>query len=244
MKTVTVIHNEQYRDKLMNLSPEPTISRTSLSKTSLNPTEVRKPDGSKELRFPNGNVKYISADGKYSKFMYYNGDVKENFYSEGRIKYFYAETKTYHTTHADGLEVLEFPDGQVEKRYKDGSSEIRLPNGSVRYFDPKNEHVREEWRFPDGAALTVSASGEQRIVFSNGQVEVHAKDHKRREFPDGTVKLVYNDGTSETRYASGRVRIKDKHGNLIMDSAPGWSSNQLVHYYLRAKVDIWMKCLV
>lgn len=221
MKTVTVIHNEQYRDKLMNLSPEPTISRTSLSKTSLNPTEVRKPDGSKELRFPNGNVKYISADGKYSKFMYYNGDVKENFYSEGRIKYFYAETKTYHTTHADGLEVLEFPDGQVEKRYKDGSSEIRLPNGSVRYFDPKNEHVREEWRFPDGAALTVSASGEQRIVFSNGQVEVHAKDHKRREFPDGTVKLVYNDGTSETRYASGRVRIKDKHGNLIMDSAPG-----------------------
>ncbi|KAF9406617.1 hypothetical protein HW555_013074 [Spodoptera exigua] len=214
MKSVTVIHNEQYRDKLMNLSPEPSISKTNLSKTSLNPTEVRKPDGSKELRFPNGNIKYISADGKYSKFVYYNGDVKENFYNEGRIKYFYAETKTYHTTHADGLEVLEFPDGQVEKRYKDGSSEIRLPNGSVRYFDPKNEHVREEWRFPDGAALTVSASGEQRIVFSNGQVE-------RREFPDGTVKLVYSDGTSETRYASGRVRIKDKHGNLIMDSAPG-----------------------
>ncbi|KAH9637551.1 hypothetical protein HF086_010196 [Spodoptera exigua] len=178
MKSVTVIHNERYRDKLMNLSPEPSISKTNLSKTSLNPTEVRKPDGSKELRFPNGNMKYISADGKYSKFVYYNGDVKENFYNEGRIKYFYAETKTYHTTHADGLEVLEFPD--------------------VRYFDPKNEHVREEWRFPDGAALTVSASGEQRIVFSNGQVE-------RREFPDGTVKLVYSDGTSETRYASGRA---------------------------------------
>ncbi|XP_026740811.1 centromere protein J [Trichoplusia ni] len=221
LKSLTVIHNEQYRDKLMSLSPEPSVSKTSFTKTSLNPTEYRKPDGSRELRFPNGNVKIISADGKYSKFVYYNGDVKENFYSEGRIKYYYAETKTFHTTHADGLEVLEFPDGQVEKRYKDGSSEIRLPNGSVRYFDPKNEHVREEWRFPDGAALTVAASGEQRIVFSNGQIEVHAKDHKRREFPDGTVKLVYNDGTSETRYSSGRVRIKDKHGNLIMDSASG-----------------------
>ncbi|KAJ8711270.1 hypothetical protein PYW07_008512 [Mythimna separata] len=221
LKSVTVIHNEQYRDKLMTLSPEPSVSKTNFSRTTLNPTEVKKSDGSRELRFPNGNVKYISSDGKYSKFVYYNGDVKENFYSEGRIKYFYAETKMYHTTHADGLEVLEFPDGQIEKRYKDGSSEIRLPNGSVRYFDPKNEHVREEWRFPDGAALTVSASGEQRIVFSNGQVEVHAKDHKRREFPDGTVKLVYNDGTSETRYASGRVRMKDKHGNLIMDSSPG-----------------------
>ncbi|CAB3246156.1 unnamed protein product [Arctia plantaginis] len=221
LRSATVIHNSQYGNAQMAVSPEPIVSRTSLTKTTMNPTEYKKSDGSTELRFPNGNVKYISADGKHSKFMYYNGDVKENFYNEGRIKYFYAETKTYHTTHADGLEVLEFPDGQVEKRYKDGSSEIRLPNGSIRYFDPKNEHVREEWRFPDGAALTVSANGERRIVFSNGQIEVHAKDHKRREFPDGTVKLVYNDGTSETRYASGRVRIKDKHGSLIMDSAPG-----------------------
>ncbi|CAH2093914.1 unnamed protein product [Euphydryas editha] len=218
-KSGTVI-NKVYCDRLIP-SPEPTSSKTSLSKTNLNPIEIKKPDGTRELRFPNGNVKIISADGKYSKFVYYNGDIKENFYNEGRIKYFYAETKTFHTTHPDGLEVLEFPDGQVEKRYKDGSSEIKLPNGSIRYYDPKNEHVREEWRFPDGASLTVSANGEQRIVFANGQVEVHTKDHKRREFPDGSIKLVYNDGTAETRYASGRVRIKDKHGNLIMDSAPG-----------------------
>ncbi|XP_047999573.1 centromere protein J-like [Leguminivora glycinivorella] len=192
----TVI-NREYLD---NRTLEPP-SKSSITKTDLTPTEIRKPDGSKELRFPNGNVKHLSADGKYSKFVYYNGDVKENFYNEGRIKYYYAETKTYHTTHPDGLEVLEFPDGQVEKRYKDGSSEIRLPNGTVRYYDPKNPHVREEWRFPDGATLTASASGERRVVFPNGQVEVHTKDHKRREFPDGTVKLVYNDGTAETRYA-------------------------------------------
>ncbi|CAH2263590.1 jg10906 [Pararge aegeria aegeria] len=214
----TVINKEILSDARMIPSPEPT-SKASSTRTNLNPIEIRKPDGTKELKFPNGNIKSISADGKYSKFIYYNGDIKENFYNEGRIKYYYAETKTFHTTHPDGLEVLEFPDGQVEKRYKDGSSEIRLPNGSMRYFDPKNDHIREEWRFPDGAALTVSASGEQRIVFPNGQIEVHAKDHKRREFPDGTIKLVYNDGTSETRYASGRVRIKDKHGNLILDSS-------------------------
>ncbi|KAL4712338.1 hypothetical protein ACJJTC_001499 [Scirpophaga incertulas] len=217
-KTATVINRDYLRDTL-SLSPEPTSSTSSIIKTNLKPTEIKKPDGSKELRFPNGNMKFISADGTYSKFVYYNGDIKENFYSEGRIKYFYEETKTYHTTYADGLEVLEFPDGQVEKRYKDGSTEIRLPNGSIRYFDPKNEHIREEWRFPDGTTLTVSAIGEQRITFTNGQVEVHAEDHKRREFPDGTVKLMYNDGTSETRYASGRIRIKDKHGNLIMDSS-------------------------
>ncbi|XP_061722181.1 centromere protein J [Cydia pomonella] len=215
---IPTVINREYLDN--RSFPAPPLSKSSITKTELTPTEIRKSDGSKELRFPNGNVKYLSADGKYSKFVYYNGDVKENFYNEGRIKYYYAETKTLHTTHPDGLEVLEFPDGQVEKRYKDGSSEIRLPNGTVRYFDPKNPHVREEWRFPDGATLTASASGERRVLFPNGQVEVHTKDHKRREFPDGTVKLVYNDGTAETRYASGRVRIKDKHGNLIMDSVP------------------------
>lgn len=110
LRSATVILNNQYSDKSLAVSPEPTMSKTSLTKTNLNPTEMRHPDGSRELRFPNGNVKYISADGKYSKFVYYNGDVKENFYNEGRIKYFYAETKTYHTTHADGLEVLEFPE--------------------------------------------------------------------------------------------------------------------------------------
>lgn len=103
----TVINRDQY-DNRLSVSPEPAVSKSSLTKTVLKPTELRKPDGSRELKFPNGNIKYLSADGKYSKFVYYNGDVKENFYNEGRIKYYYAETKTYHTTHPDGLEVLEF----------------------------------------------------------------------------------------------------------------------------------------
>lgn len=41
---------------------------------------------------------------------------------------------------------------------------------------------------------------------------------QRREYPDGTVKLIYADGTQETRYSSGRKRLKDKDGNLLMDS--------------------------
>lgn len=107
-RSCTII--DQFQDPRIIVTPEPCTSKSSLTKTNLNPTEISKPDGSKELRFPNGNVKLISADGKYSKFVYYNGDVKENFYNEGRIKYFYAEIKTFHTTHADGLEVLEFPE--------------------------------------------------------------------------------------------------------------------------------------
>lgn len=110
LRSGTVIHNDAYRDELMSVSSEPSNSKTSLTKTSMNPTEIRKFDGSRELRFPNGNLKHISADGKYTKFVYYNGDIKENFLTDGKIKYYYAETKTFHTTHADGLEVLEFPE--------------------------------------------------------------------------------------------------------------------------------------
>ena len=41
---------------------------------------------------------------------------------------------------------------------------------------------------------------------------------QKREYPDGTVKIVYEDGRQETRYSSGRIRKKDTHGNLIFDS--------------------------
>lgn len=41
---------------------------------------------------------------------------------------------------------------------------------------------------------------------------------QKREYPDGTIKIVFADGTQETRYATGRVRLKDKLGNLLMDS--------------------------
>ena len=47
---------------------------------------------------------------------------------------------------------------------------------------------------------------------------------QRREYPDGTVKTLFNDGRQETRYANGRTRVKDKDGNLVHDSAGGGGS--------------------
>jgi hypothetical protein len=41
---------------------------------------------------------------------------------------------------------------------------------------------------------------------------------QRREYPDGTMKTIYVDGTQETRYSNGRRRLKDKDGNLLMDT--------------------------
>ena len=48
---------------------------------------------------------------------------------------------------------------------------------------------------------------------------------QRREYPDGTVKTLFNDGRQETRYANGRTRVKDKDGNLVHDSAGGGSAS-------------------
>ena len=47
---------------------------------------------------------------------------------------------------------------------------------------------------------------------------------QRREYPDGTVKTLFNDGRQETRYANGRTRVKDKDGNLVHDSASSGSN--------------------
>lgn len=41
---------------------------------------------------------------------------------------------------------------------------------------------------------------------------------QKREYPDGTVKIMYIDGLQETRYSNGRIRLKNKDGVLISDS--------------------------
>ena len=60
--------------------------------------------------------------------------------------------------------------------------------------------------------------GRKVINFPNGQKEIHEKDRKSRTYPDGTVKTVFEDGTQETNYASGRRRVKDKDGNVLLDT--------------------------
>ncbi|KAI8129076.1 hypothetical protein FF38_04604 [Lucilia cuprina] len=180
--------------------------------------EIVNADGSKDIWYPNGNLKKISADGMIIRMLYYNKDIKETNINEGTVKYYYAETNTWHTTYLDGLEILEFPNGQVEHRHKSGVIEVHYPNNSVKIMNPKDEHKQEEWRFADGTHLVQMRNGDKILSLPNGQKEIHNKLHKRREYPDGTVKIVYPDGSTETRYSNGRVRLKDKDGKLVMDT--------------------------
>lgn len=71
--------------------------------------EIQNDDGSKDVWYPNGNLKKISADSMNIRMLYFNKDIKETNIHEGTVKYYYADTNTWHTTYLDGLEILEFP---------------------------------------------------------------------------------------------------------------------------------------
>ncbi|KAG3290564.1 TCP10-containing, partial [Ictidomys tridecemlineatus] len=169
-------------------------------------------DGRTIVTFPNGTKKEISADRKTITTRFYNGDVKK-VKPDQTVIYYYAEAQTTHTTYPNGVEVVQFPNKQTEKFHPDGSKETVFPDGTVTQL----KGGREEIVFPDGTVVIVKRNGDKTILFSNGQKEIHTAQFKRREFPDGTVKTVYCNGCQETKYATGRVKVKDETGSVILD---------------------------
>ncbi|XP_054243115.1 centromere protein J [Indicator indicator] len=185
--------------------------------------ETAYPDGKVEkvlrngchlIFFPNGTCKKVGSDGKTTTITFFNGDVKQMM-PDGTVIYYYADAKTTHTTYLDGLEVLQFSNGQIEKHYPDGKKEITFPDQTIKnlFTDGQEESI-----LPDGTIVRIQRDGSKSIEFSNGQRELHTSQFKRREYPDGTVKTVYTNGQQETKYVSGRIRVKDKDGNVIMDT--------------------------
>ncbi|KAK7070949.1 hypothetical protein SK128_004432 [Halocaridina rubra] len=173
-------------------------------KLNIESTELSKDDGSREIIYSNGNKKLIYPDGSLIIF-YYNGDRKE-VYSD-RMVYVYGTDSTRHTTYTDGKEILEFPNGQKEVRYEDGSSEITFTDNTKKTLMPDGTEICV---IKDGTVIRTNSNGIKVFEFVSGQKEVHTPEEKRREYPDGTVKILYRDGRTETRYKKGRVRIKDK----------------------------------
>ncbi|XP_042245649.1 uncharacterized protein si:ch211-140l13.3 isoform X4 [Thunnus maccoyii] len=157
------------------------------------------------MTFGNGTRKVISADRKTKTVTFLNGDIK-HILEDGKTVYYYAASETTQTIYPSGLEVLHFPNKQIEKRHPEGKREILFPDQTIKYLEPDGN---EKTIFPDGTIVLLSPSGEKIVDFPSGQREIHTSQYKRREFPDGTVKTVYPDGRQETKYASGRVRVKE-----------------------------------
>ena len=201
------------KNKAVNFADSSSLEQPYRTQSSDGKVEVVQDDGSRLITFPNGTQKHISADGSSISVQFFNGDQK-HIKSDGSVVYFYAETKTTHTTYPDKLQVLQFSSGQTEKHRPDGTKEITFPDKTVKLISPNGE---EESTFPDGTVQRVCSNGDRIIHFTNGRREFHTSQHKRREYPDGTVKILYPDGSQETRYASGRVRVKDKDGTVVVD---------------------------
>jgi len=93
-----------------NLSPASYASSHRLQTAGINTKETKQiqfSDGHIEYWYPNGNVKKIFPEQGITKMIYYNGDVRETD-KDGRMKYFYATTCTWHITTPDGVDILEF----------------------------------------------------------------------------------------------------------------------------------------
>ncbi|KAI4565270.1 hypothetical protein MJT46_009613 [Ovis ammon polii x Ovis aries] len=176
-------------------------------------------NGCHVVLFPNGTRKEVSADGETVTVTFFNGDIKQVM-PDGRVIYYYAATQTAHTTFPEGLEVLHFSNGQIEKHFPDGRKEITFPDQTIKnlFADGQEESI-----FPDGTVVRVQRDGNKIIEFNNGQRELHTAQFKRREYPDGTVKTVYTNGHQETKYTSGRVRMKDKD---VLNSSTRKEKNQ------------------
>uniref|UniRef100_A0A2C9JNJ7 Centromere protein J C-terminal domain-containing protein n=1 Tax=Biomphalaria glabrata TaxID=6526 RepID=A0A2C9JNJ7_BIOGL len=169
--------------------------------------------GAKEIHFPNGTVKEISADGQTIICRLANGDIRQIF-PDHRVVYIFAEAEILQTTYSDGLETFEFKNGQTEKRYPDGTVEIIFPSKDVKYLFPDGG---QEVILTNGTVMQYNTKGERTVEYPSGDREIHTAEFQRREFPDGIIKTVYADGRHETRFPNGRVRLRDKSGTVIMD---------------------------
>jgi centromere protein J len=140
-------------------------------------------DGRQEVLFPNGVRKAIYVN-KYAETFYTNGDVKQEF-TDGHVVYFYASAGTVHTVWPDGLQVICFNDGQIEKHYQDGSKKITFADGSVKRITAEGE---EEMTYVDGVVRCVDCTGCTTVLYPGGHKDVSYDGHVVRYFVDGRSK--------------------------------------------------------
>lgn len=105
----------------------------------------------------------------------------------------------------------------MERRERDGSVKVVLPGGKGKVNGQESTFLNG--LPPNEISVEKLPNGDSIILLPNGERELHTKDYMKKEFLDGTVKFIFQDGSQETRYPSGRIRVKDAQGNLIRDTA-------------------------
>lgn len=190
----------------------------------------REPDGTRKIKYlATGTMKIVETSGVMT-IKFQNGDVKtifpEGFDSEHRKDvYYYFDSKTTETNFyktSKKSHIVQFQDGQIEHHFKNSDKKIFYPDNSTSFIT--NNGLTELTENPNGIKVYTKFTDqnqnvilEKKLIFPDGTIEEHNKDFRRRTFPDGTVKTIFEDGHQETRYKNGRLRIKDKNKNVIID---------------------------
>ena len=203
------LHQTKYSDGASKPHANSTAMPSFVDKLS----EKLLPDNSTEITYFNNTRKVISPNGKLVTLYLSNGDIKTN--TADKTVYFYAENSTKYTKFKNGEEVFEYSTGQRETNRPDGSKEIIFPDGNKVHIFPDGS---EKVTCKDGTIQKKSADASTTIIWHpDGFVDTITREFKKREFTDGTCKIVFKDGTNETRYPSGRVRIKTAEGKVTHD---------------------------
>lgn len=206
-----------------SLSPEYFTSL--LTKKKLRVLEVRRKedqvekvleDGTVIGLFANGTVKETDPECKRMYVKFHNGDYKDVDLKNKTDTYYHHDTQTISKTDlVTKNQVITFPNGQIDKIFADGAKEITYPSTTVRK------------KMPDGSIKTViekglvvftAQNGDKIVEYPNGQREISTKEYKKREFPDGSWKILYSDGSTEARYPNGRIIRKDAQRNVISNT--------------------------
>ena len=107
-----------------------------------------------EVIIKSGVKKEIFEDG-FQIVNFTNGDLKQIF-PDGKIIYYFKESKVTQTTFSDGTQLFKFDNGQIEKHYSDGSKQINFPDGSIRYIYPNGYEETYNNQEPEGISEEVT----------------------------------------------------------------------------------------
>jgi centromere protein J len=146
-------HCESQRRLVDKSTPKSNVSNSNWSETSLtsshtNRTRRRTPNGGHMVDYGNGVTKEVHPDGTtVTRFI--NGDVETRFGDSlstptsselmraptkkaGIVAYFHCKEGVLQITQNDGSVLYEYPNGQIERHYRDGLKVVLFPDGTKK----------------------------------------------------------------------------------------------------------------
>lgn len=123
---------------------------------------------------------------------------------------------------------------EEQKTKESTKQEVQTPSTAI---PPAAGECVEDKMTEKGVRLRRYADGTEVVHFPDGSVETRTKEMnvrarvkrersqqqqklQKRVFATGDVKYQYNDGQTVTKFANGRLRVKNADGSVLVDSTP------------------------